>query len=321
MPPPEMASDPDTLRGIAQAPFARLAARALPPGSPSAFTLVAHGGAADLRTWPEARRARFFAAARVVLTALLQAGAGALAAGATALDVVEACVCALEDCAVFNAGRGAARSRTGEVQLDAAIMDGRDRSAGAVAATRRLRNPVRAARLVLERTPHVLLAGPDADAFCAAEGLPLVDSAYFAAEPGGGTGDTVGAVARDRHGNLAAATSTGGLAGKLPGRVGDSPLIGAGTFADNRSVAVSGTGLGEYFMRSVLAHEVAARVRHRGLPVRRAVDEAVHGELATLGGRGGLIAVSADGIPAIACNMQFLPRGVVSERGLPEVTV
>ncbi len=313
--------DPNMLRRIAEAPFGQLRSDPAATVAGAGFTLVTHGGAADLASWDEPRRARFFAEARVVLTTVLQAGAQALADGVAALDVVEACVCALEDCAVFNAGRGAARNRTGDVQLDAAIMNGRDRAAGAVAAARRLRNPVRAARLVLERTPHVLLAGHDADVFCAAQGLAPADPGYFAREPGGGTGDTVGAVARDRHGNLAAATSTGGLAGKLPGRVGDSPLIGAGTFADNRSAAVSATGIGEYFMRSVLAHEVAARVRHCGVPLGRAVDEAIHGELAGLGGRGGLIAVSSEGIASLAFSTRFMPRGIVSERAPPEVLI
>lgn len=199
-------------------------------------------------------------------------------AGAAALDVVEAAVCAMEDSGVLNAGRGSTRNRDGEVQTDAAIMDGRGLRAGAVAAVRQLRNPVAAARLVMERSTHVLLAGADAERFAAGLGAVMVEAEYFRV-PGDwrspDDADTVGAVARDRGGDLAAATSTGGIFGKLPGRVGDSPVIGAGTYADNAAAAVSCTGQGEYFMRLVLAHEVAAMIRHGGLGLAQAASRAI----------------------------------------------
>lgn len=221
----------------------------------------------------------------------------------------------MEDSGLLNAGRGSARNRDGDVQMDAAVMDGQTGGAGAVAAVRHLRNPVCAARLVMERSGHVLLAGADAERFAVGLGAATVDSSYFVA-PGEQRappdGDTVGAVARDLRGDLAAATSTGGIAGKVPGRIGDSPVIGAGTFADNASVAVSCTGQGEFFLRLVLAHELAALMRHGGLALAPAAARAIHEDLARAGGRGGLIAVSATGEVAMEANTAYMPRGCVT---------
>lgn len=285
------------------------------------FALALHGGASDLAAASGERRRAFEAQSTAFVGALLAAGRDALARGASALDVVQACVCAMEDSGTFNAGRGATRNRAGDVQLDAAVMFGRDARAGAVAAIRHLRNPVAAARLVMERSPHVLLVGADAERFAVDHGAESVASDWFTA-PGAlapADADTVGAVALDVAGDLAAATSTGGIAGKLPGRVGDSPLIGAGTYADNGSVAVSATGQGEYFMRLVLAYEVAALVRHAGLPLAEAARRTIHERLTPAGGRGGLIAVERSGTVAMAQNAAFMPRGWVTREEAPRV--
>jgi len=289
--------------------------------APGRFALALHGGASDLISVSEARRRAFEAQSITFLGELLVAGRAALARGASALDVVQACVCAMEDSGTFNAGRGATRNRAGDVQLDAAIMRGRDARAGAVAAIRHLRNPVTAARLVMERSPHVLLVGADAERFAADHGAEAVASDWFTT-PGGtapADADTVGAIALDVAGDLAAATSTGGTAGKLPGRVGDSPLIGAGTYADNGSIAVSGTGEGEYFMRLVLAYEVAALVRHAGVPLAEAARRAIHERLTPAGGRGGLIVVDRGGAVAMAQNAAFMPRGWVTREEAPRI--
>lgn len=263
---------------------------------------------------PEARRREAAAALRRIA-----ATAGAmLAEGASALEVVESAVSELEDCPLFNAGRGAVLTASGRVELDASIMDGRDRSAGAVAAVTRARNPIRLARWVREQTPHVLIVGPAADALLAEAGLPAVEPDWFVTaerrhqlalaraerrvsldhdldcgDPGDGRG-TVGAVARDRDGHLAAATSTGGMTNQRDGRVGDTPLIGAGTWADDRSVCVSATGHGEFFIRCAVAHAVHARCLWAGQPLDRAAEE-VLAEVSALGGEGGLIAIDRHG--------------------------
>src|SRR6266513_1203934 len=280
------------------------------------FVLAVHGGAGTLRRglMDEARGALYHTGLR----ASLIAGRDILAAGGSALDAVTAAVLVLEDDPLFNAARGASFTSAGTLEMDAAVMDGRERRAGAVAGICGPRNPVLAARAVMEHTPHVLLAGDGAVAFCRAQGLAFAEREYFYTESRWqalqhilerrrrGLPDTdpeeddalrhgtVGAVARDRDGNLAAATSTGGIAGKLPGRIGDSPIIGAGTYADNASCAVSGTGDGELFLRSVLAFNVAARMQHRGESLARAGGAAL-AQVARLGGRGGLIAVDRRG--------------------------
>jgi isoaspartyl peptidase/L-asparaginase-like protein (Ntn-hydrolase superfamily) len=260
---------------------------------------------------------------RAGLTAALHAGYAVLDGGGKSLDAVVAAVILLEDSPLFNAGRGAVFNAAGRHELDAAVMDGATGRAGAVAGVRRVKNPVLAARAVMERTPHVLLAGPAADRFARAAGLTVVPPVYFsttaravalararadAAATAADRHGTVGAVALDRYGNLAAATSTGGFTNKLPGRIGDSPLVGAGTYADNASCAVSGTGSGEHFMRAVLAYDVAARIRYRG----ETLAEAACGALArveALGGDGGLIAVDRAGNIAMPFVSEGMYRG------------
>ncbi len=286
------------------------------------FALALHGGASDLVTLSDADRHRFATRAQGLLGAILAAGRDALARGAAALDVVEAAVRAMEDSGVLNAGRGSTRNRDGEVQADAAIMEGRSLRAGAVAAVRQLRNPVAAARLVMDRSAHVLLTGADAERFATDLGAARVGADYFGAAGAAGSpgdADTVGAVARDRCGDLAAATSTGGILGKLPGRVGDSPVIGAGTYADNAAAAISCTGQGEFFMRLVLAHEVAALIRHGGLGLAAAAGRAIGETLTRAGGRGGLVAVSPGGEVVMRQNTAFMPRGCVTADAPPVV--
>jgi beta-aspartyl-peptidase (threonine type) len=299
----------------------------------SSFALALHGGAGTLRRGDmTAERTALY---RAGLRRAVAAGRDVLADGGGALDAVTASVCALEDDPLFNAGRGAVFTRTGTQEMDAAVMDGRDCRAGAVAGIFGPRNPMLAARAVMERSPHVLLIGDGAIEFCRAAGLDFADRDYFFTEArwqalsetlkqeaaGRADGDearrhgTVGAVARDRRGNLAAATSTGGMTGKLPGRVGDSPIIGAGTYADNATCAVSATGHGEFFIRYAVAHEIAARIAHGGRSLADATESVV-AELGRAGGSGGLVAVDRAGALALPFNCAGMYRGYAKDDGI-----
>lgn len=303
------------------------------------FTLAVHGGAGTIDPaglTPERR-----AAYRAGLARALTAGHAILADGGTALDAVTAAVCALEDEPLFNAGRGAVYTAAGVQEMDAAIMDGRDRRAGAVAGIFGPKNPIRAARAVMERTEHVLLLGEGALAVARAAGLEFADRDYFFTEArwlalqdtlrqrASGTDDgdparkhgTVGAVACDRGGHVAAATSTGGMTAKAPGRIGDSPLIGAGTFADDATCAVSCTGHGEIFIRWNAAAEIAARMRHRGETLAVASEHVVMAELLPVGGSGGLVAVAADGSVALPFNSAGMYRGVIGSDGVARTAI
>jgi beta-aspartyl-peptidase (threonine type) len=314
------------------------------PGAPR-WSLVLHGGSgvidrADLK--PEQDKAY-----RAVLARAAEAGAAVLRTSGAALDAVEAAIHVLEDDPLFNAGRGAVFTADGRNELDAAIMDGATLEAGAVAGVTRVRNPISAARAVMERSPYVLLVGPGAEAFAATEGLTRVDPSYFFVErrwralekqltrdglaipprPAGASPDethaalahdegkrgTVGVVARDVRADVAAGTSTGGATGKRWGRVGDSPLIGAGTYASNRSAAVSGTGEGEYFIRLSVAREICALVELKGLPLQAAVDEVIQRNLTALGGKGGVIAVTPDGQMAWSFNTSGMYRARIAD--------
>ena len=297
------------------------------------YALAIHGGAGTLQRGDmDAEREALY---RAGLARALTAGRDVLAQGGSALDAVTRAVCALEDDPLFNAGRGAVFTRDGTQEMDAAVMDGRDRRAGSIAGIFGPRNPVLAARAVLERSPHVLLVGSGATEFCRRAGLEFADRDYFftearwkalaetIAQERAGRADadearrhgTVGAVARDRAGNVAAATSTGGMTGKLPGRVGDSPIIGAGTFADNATCAVSATGHGEFFIRYGAAHEIAARIAHGGQGLGEAA-EAVVAALGAVGGSGGLVAVGHDGALALPFNCAGMYRGYVKDDGI-----
>lgn len=304
--------------------------------APPRWTLVVHGGSGIIERGklnPDQD-----AAARAGLAAALGAGSAVLSGGGTALDAVEAAVRVLEDDPYFNAGRGAVFTGEGTNELDAAIMDGASRAAGSVAGVTATRNPVTLARAVMERSPHVMLAGPGADRFSAEHGLQQASPDWFAVperrrqldamRAGGGDGfdvdmkyGTVGAVARDMAGHLAAATSTGGVTGKRWGRVGDTPLIGAGTWADDRSCAVSATGSGETFIRVGVAHEIGARLR---LVPDSQVDPTARDVLAdvrALGGTGGVIVVTPAGETAMAFNTPGMYRGHASSDGEPYVAV
>lgn len=284
--------------------------------------LAIHGGAGVRRAdKPGARH-------RAVLRQALEAGYGILNRGEASLDAVAAAVVVLEDSPLFNAGRGSSFNSDGEIEMDASIMDGAALRAGAVAAVRRIRNPILAARAVMEASRHVLLAGNGAERFARRQGLKLEPSEYFHTARRLSAlkknlknyHGTVGAVALDAQGNLAAATSTGGYTAKLPGRVGDSPIIGAGTYADNRACAVSGTGLGEAFIRAAVAHDVCARMRYSGASLAAAAAAALK-NVAGLGADGGLIAVDRRGNVAMPFNSQGMFRACVDRRGRRRVAI
>jgi L-asparaginase / beta-aspartyl-peptidase len=297
------------------------------------YSLAIHGGAGTIL--PDLMTPEKEAAYHAGLVRALEAGRSILSAGGAALDAVTAAVMALEDEPLFNAGRGAVYNAAGVQEMDACIMDGRDRRTGAVAGIFGPRNPILAARAVMERTAHVLMIGEGALAIAREAGLAFADRDYFftesrwqalqdtLAQRAAGAEDadparrhgTVGAVARDSAGNIAAATSTGGMTGKTPGRIGDTPIVGGGTFADNATCAVSGTGHGEVFIRWCAAHEIAARMRHAGQSLRDAADHVVMRDLAENDGSGGLIAVDAAGNVAMPFNSPGMYRGCIELAG------
>jgi L-asparaginase / beta-aspartyl-peptidase len=302
--------------------------------SEAEWKLVVHGGSGMFgrgSLTPEQDRT-----ARDGLERALAAGGAILADGGSALDAVEAAARTLEDDPHFNAGRGSVFTYEGANELDASIMDGRTRAAGAVTGVTATRNPISLARAVMEKSPHVFLAGEGADRFSVEQGLDQAPPDWFAtaerrrqldemkANPDAWFDSaikygTIGAVALDGAGHVAAATSTGGVTGKRWGRIGDSPLIGAGTFADDRSGAVSATGAGEYFIRAGVAHEICARMRLAGESARDAAD-AVIADVGALGGKGGVIVVTAGGEAVCAFNTPGMYRGIAS-RGRRKVAI
>jgi L-asparaginase / beta-aspartyl-peptidase len=300
------------------------------------YAIAIHGGAGAVprATLSPEREQRY----RAGLEAALEGGYAVLERGGSSLDAVTAAVRILEDDPSFNAGRGAALTRAGAAELDAAVMDGRNLRAGAVASVRHVKNPVELARRVMEKSRHVLLVGGGAEEFALEEGFGLVPNLYFRTPerqsqleheqrgervsdlvpPGHGT---VGAVACDRDGNLAAATSTGGMTNKRPGRVGDSPIIGAGTYAKNGVCAVSATGHGEYFIRAVAAHHVCAAVEYRSLTLEVAIAELLHDILRGLGGDGGLIGVDRGGHIVMDFSTEGMYRGARDSSGRSEIAI
>ena len=315
------------------------------------IAIVIHGGAGVIE--PARMTPAKEASYRAGLAAALDAGYAVLERGGTSLDAVTAAVRTMEDDPQFNAGRGAVLNHEGDAELDAAIMDGNGPRAGAVAAVRHVKNPIELARLVMERSPHVLLVADGAEEFALDQGVVLVSRSYFRTEarereleeerpaeqartksatgrlqdtprPSAAPGSmgTVGAVALDRAGNLAAATSTGGLTNKRPGRVGDSPLIGAGTYANNnQSCAVSGTGQGEYFIRGVVAYDVCALVQYRHLKLAQAVHQVIQEKLPRAGGQGGVIALDAAGDIAMDFNSVGMFRAARDSRGRRDIAM
>jgi beta-aspartyl-peptidase (threonine type) len=323
---------PPALAGCGSAPSAAGSAGLDPAAGDAApvdWAIAIHGGAGTIPEDIPAERRQAYAGA---LSAALRLGAGALADGEPALDVVEKVVRSLEDDPLFNAGRGAVYTHDGRHELDAAIMDGRDLAAGAVAAVSTVKNPISLARLVMQGSPHVLLVGAGAEAFADEMGVVRVPQEYFHTEGRREAWqraleerrrqddkDTVGCVVRDVYGNLAAATSTGGLTDKRWGRVGDVPIIGAGTYADNRTAAISATGKGEEFIRHNVAHTISARMALRGEGLTEAAEAVIHRTLAP--GDGGVIAVDAAGRLALVFNSTGMYRGAADSTGRFEIGI
>jgi beta-aspartyl-peptidase (threonine type) len=298
------------------------------------FGMVIHGGAGTIergQMTPQNEQAH-----RDGLEQALRAGYGVLQKGGASLDAVEAAIRVLEDNPLFNAGKGAVFTHEGTNELDAAIMDGRTLKAGAVAGVMHIKNPIALARLVMEKSPHVMLDGEGAETFAKEMGMPLVEQKYFstkerwdalqkikkgAAPPSEQEKHgTVGAVAFDEAGNLAAGTSTGGMTNKEHGRIGDSPIIGAGTYADNRTCAVSCTGDGEYFIREVAAHDVSALMGYKGASLGEAAQSVID-KIGKLGGTGGLIAIDRAGNVAMPFNTSGMYRGTIDADGKITVAI
>jgi beta-aspartyl-peptidase (threonine type) len=295
------------------------------------YAFAIHGGAGTIspdKITPEMERDL-----RAGLERALEAGYAVLRDSGSSLDAVIAAVCILEDDPLFNAGRGAVFTSAGTHEMDAAIMDGKNLAAGAVGGVMRIRNPILVARAVMEKSPHVLLTGHGAEEFARELGLEMMDAKYFstaqrwealervrqaqaekAALSDQDRHGTVGAVALDRAGNLAVATSTGGNTNKRPGRIGDTPIIGAGTYANNKTCAVSATGDGEFFIRAVAAHDLSALMEYRGMKLADA-SCAVMDKVAALGGTGGLIAIDREGNIALPFNTTGMYRGSVDVDG------
>jgi L-asparaginase / beta-aspartyl-peptidase len=336
-----------TLPAMAQTPH---------PASPRKWSIVVHGGAGviERKSMPPETEAAY----RAAMKTAIETGAAVLEKGGTSLDAIQQTIQYLEDNPLFNAGKGAVFTADGRNELDSAIMDGATLKAGSVAQITRTRHPIAAARAVMEQSPAVMLAGPGADAFAASKGLEQVDNSYFFTErrweglikqlqkegkpipprPAGAppapakplamieSADahkwgTVGVVALDEAGNIAAGTSTGGLQAKLPGRIGDSPIIGAGTYASNHSCAVSGTGTGEYFIRLTIAREICALVEDKHMKLQAAADEVIHKQLEALHGDGGVIAIAPDGEAAWSFNTPGMYRARMSQGSQPTIAI
>lgn len=330
--------------------FMATAALGQVPPSLQKIMLVMHGGAGKITraSLPPEMEKQY----RATLEEALRKGHAILAKGGTSLDAVEASIRILEDSPLFNAGKGAVFTHEGRNELDAAIMDGSNKKAGAVAGVTIIRNPISAARAVMEKSPHVMMAGHGAELFATTMGLEIVDPSYFwtekrwkalqqellqeqrdasgphaslerapYSEPEEKKFGTVGAVALDSGGNLAAGTSTGGTTNKRYGRIGDSPVIGAGTYAANDSCAVSATGAGEFFIRWSVAYDIAALMKYKGLTVEQASNEVVNQKLVAAKGDGGVIALDRKGNFAMPFNTEGMYRGYIGADGVPHVAI
>ncbi len=316
----------------------------------SLFTIAVHGGAGTIRK--EDMSPDMELAYKQGLQDALDAGYAVLSAKGAALDAVMAAVVSLEDNILFNAGRGSVFGKDGKHEMDAAIMDGTNLAAGAVAAVTSVRNPVKLARAIMAESPHVMLSGAGALEFAKLRGLQLEDEQYFYsafryeqwqqiqgtdqtaldhdvkladASVSKAVGEkkfgTVGAVATDQFGNIAAATSTGGMTNKQWGRIGDSPIIGAGTYANNRTCAISCTGHGEPFIRAVTAYDVSCLMEYKGLTLEQAMQVVVHDKLMKIDGEGGMIGVDANGHAAMVFNSEGMYRGVKNSQGISDTFI
>ncbi len=303
----------------------------------SNFALVIHGGAGNIA--PESLNETQREAYLNKLAEALKVGEEILQSGGTSLDAVETVVNILEDSHLFNAGKGAVFNIEGKNELDASIMCGATHNAGAVAGVTTVRNPITAARKVMENSPHVMLTGRGAETFAYENGAEIVDPGYFFDQrrwdqyrefvrrnrrdrsQAPDTFDqnvkmgTVGAVALDQHGNIAAATSTGGMTGKRYGRIGDSPIIGAGNYASNLSCGVSATGHGEYFIRNMVAYDIAARIKYKGQTLQEASEAVIQGKIDQQGAYGGIIAIDKDGNIVMEFNTTAMFRGFINADG------
>ncbi|WP_454832885.1 isoaspartyl peptidase/L-asparaginase family protein [Pseudoxanthomonas wuyuanensis] len=301
--------------------------------------LAIHGGAGVVR---QGMAPADEATARAALERALRAGHAELVAGKPALDAVIAAITVLEDAPSFNAGKGAVFTHDGRNELDAAIMDGSSGRAGAIAGVRTVKNPILLAQAVMEKSRHVMMVGDGAEAFAKEQGIALVEPDYFRTEKRwqqlqralreeasrqahsdietAKYFGTVGAVALDAQGRLAAGTSTGGMTNKRYGRVGDAPIIGAGTYADDRC-AVSGTGWGEFYIRAVAAHDICARVKYAGQSVAQAAEGVINGDIPKAGGDGGAIVLDRDGRIALPFNTEGMYRGWIGADGVPHVAI
>ncbi len=320
-------------------PLLSMAADQSETGKPSErpqFMFVIHGGAGAIsrEEMPPDLEKEY----RAKLTEALETGYRILNANGSGLDAVEGAIHLMEDSPLFNAGKGAVFTSAGTIELDSSIMDGRTLAAGAVAGVKRIKNPISLARMIMEKSKHVLLVGDGAEAFAKEQGVEMMPEEYFRTErrwqelqrdkekaekkpPGeDGKRGTVGAVALDMAGNLAAGTSTGGMTNKRVGRIGDSPIIGAGTYADNQTCAVSGTGDGEYFIRASVAHEISALIGYKGLSVAEAAESAL-AKANKLGGKGGVIVLGRDGSFAAPFNTSGMYRGHIGPDGKAVVEI
>lgn len=295
--------------------------------SKTKWAIVIHGGAGNIS--PEKLSLEKQEAYKTKLTEALIAGSEILINGGSSLDAVEASIHILENSPLFNAGKGAVFNALGQNEMDASIMDGETGLAGAVASVRHIKNPISAARLVMKKSAHVLLIGQGAENFANKNGAELMDTSYFYTEKRWESYEktkqdkhgTVGCVALDKNGNIAAGTSTGGMTMKMHGRVGDSPIIGAGTFAKNATCGISATGHGEFFIRNVVAYDISARMEYLDLSLQEAAKQVIQEKLKPIGGNGGVIGLDGQGNIVMEFNTKGMFRGCISETKKLEVAI
>lgn len=301
------------------------------------FALAIHGGAGTiLKSKMTTEKEHGY---RLALSSALDAGYSILSKGGSALDAVQAAVVSLEDCPLFNAGKGSVFTHDGMHEMDAAIMEGKELKAGAVAGVSKIKNPIQLARTVMDKSQHVLLSRSGAEDFACRMGVPIENEEYFfdqyryeqlleirdqeliQLDHSDKKFGTVGAVAMDKHGNLAAATSTGGMTNKRYGRIGDTPIIGAGTYANNATCAVSCTGHGEYFIRSVVAYDISCLMEYKGMSLEQACQIVVKEKLVKIGGEGGLVAIDSNGDTVLIFNSEGMYRGSRSSDGKEHIAI